>query len=92
MAYEKVTGPLGPDRTDHYLALICATLANVNREKNQRPYKVGDFLTPWDGQAGREAESWEQMLATVQGITSTYDEPRGGEHGHDRIPPGEAGS
>jgi len=36
--------PWGEDRADHRSGIVAATIANVNRGKNQKPFKVRDFM------------------------------------------------
>jgi hypothetical protein len=63
MAYEQISGPLGPERGDIHMAVIAANIANANSGKGQRA-KPQDFLPKWDQQGGRQ--SWEDMLAAVK--------------------------
>jgi len=59
--------PFNEERADYRAASICATLANVNRGKNQRPYKTEDFLLRF-GDRGEEErpkqtrqQQWEML-------------------------------
>ncbi|MCP2339160.1 phage tail assembly protein T [Actinomadura rupiterrae] len=47
-AYERVAGPLGPDRGDYQAAIIAATIANGNRDEKSEPFTPADFLPDWD--------------------------------------------
>ncbi|MEU8264912.1 DUF4035 domain-containing protein [Micromonospora sp. NPDC048999] len=58
-AYERVTGPLGPDRADIHAAIIASTIANANRGKGGRVAKPEDFIPRWD-QRGAAAAAGEQ--------------------------------
>lgn len=51
-------------------AMIAATIANVNRGKNQPPYKVEDFMPKFE----RQSQSPEQMKQ----IAAIYTELNGG--------------
>jgi len=48
MAYERVAGPLGPERADLHAAIVAATVANAMRGKKGRPFKPADFMPQWD--------------------------------------------
>lgn len=84
IAYEAVTGPLGPERADIHAALIAQTVANTNRGKG-RPRKLSDFLLKWD----QPQQTWQDQLALVHQINRTL----GGEdqRGRDSQPPGASG-
>lgn len=43
MAYYQVE-PFGEEREDLRAALICQTMANINRGKNTTPFKLDDFM------------------------------------------------
>lgn len=64
MAFEKITGPLGRRRGDIQAATIAATIANANRGKGSRKFKVSDFLIPY----GEQRKGPEQLLAAIRGI------------------------
>lgn len=67
LAYEQITGPLGPERIDVLASIIAATTANTARGKGQSAKEPKDFLPAWDQHA--EPQGWEQMLATVKTLT-----------------------
>ncbi len=46
-AYERVAGPVGDERFDQLFAMLQATIANVNRGKNQKAYEPSAFLPKW---------------------------------------------
>lgn len=54
MAYERVSGPLGGRRIDLATALICAVLANVNKDSKSKAFEVDDFMPDW---AAEQVES-----------------------------------
>ncbi|MGW2260269.1 phage tail assembly protein T [Streptomyces sp. NPDC001780] len=62
MAYERVTGPIGPERLDALVALLAATVSNTARAKGRKA-EPRDFLPTWD-QGARQ--SWQEMLAAVR--------------------------
>ncbi|WP_327436156.1 hypothetical protein OG279_26315 [Streptomyces sp. NBC_01201] len=68
MAYEQITGPLGPDRLDLLFGILTATVSNGSRGKGQRPKEPKDFIPKWDQGARREPADWQQMLAQVQSM------------------------
>lgn len=78
MAYEKLTGPLGPDRGDVLHGIQTAVIANTVAKRKARPK---DFIPQWD--QTRSAD-WQDMLATARALTSRLggtDTTGGGRHG-----------
>jgi hypothetical protein len=75
MAFEKMSGPLGRRRGDIQAATIAATIANANRGKKGRKFKMTDFLIPY-GESGRKSP--QQMLAAIKSLNrSMGGEERG---------------
>ncbi|MFF7365812.1 hypothetical protein [Streptomyces sp. NPDC008125] len=70
MAYEHVTGPIGPERLDVLFATLTATVSNTARGKGKRAREPQDFLQKWDQGAAREPMDWRQMLAVAHEFTS----------------------
>jgi hypothetical protein len=68
MAYEKISGPLGGLRGDVQTALLAQTMANVNRGKSARPYKLSDFTLEWD----RPPQDDDQMMATAYALNRQF--------------------
>lgn len=67
MVYEQMTGPLGRRRGDIQAATIAAVIANANRGKGGRRFRMQDFLIPY----GRSARmSGEEILAAVRDINT----------------------
>jgi hypothetical protein len=66
MAYEKVTGPLGPERGDLLHAVVMAALVNPWTKK---PAKPKDFLPVWDRGA---KQTPEEMLAMLRAMTAVH--------------------
>ncbi|MGQ5580924.1 phage tail assembly protein T [Streptomyces sp. ECR3.8] len=64
MAYERVTGPLGPERMDALFATLAATVANTARAKGRKA-EPKDFMPKWD-QGDKGFTDWEQMLDAVK--------------------------
>ena len=78
MAYEKVTGPLGPRRADVLHGIHTAVVANTAAPRGRKA-KPGDFIPEWD--QDREPDV-QQMLATVRTVTAALggtDHTTGGE-------------
>ena len=75
MAYEKVTGPLGPERADVLHAVL---LALIHNQWAKKPKKPKDFLPEWD--QGR-AQTPEEMLAMLRAWTAMAG---GATDGNDR--------
>lgn len=68
IAFERITGPLGRRRQDIQAATIAATVANANRGKKGKKFKMEDFLIPY----GEEArKSPEQMLQIIKGLNKS---------------------
>jgi hypothetical protein len=77
MAFEKINGPLGGQRTDYAAALITKAIYDVNTKKRKRR-KLTDFLLKWGSGRRRPrtaAEMSERVLAAF-GFTSDTDEGR----------------
>lgn len=66
MAYERVTGTLGPERNDFLHAITATTIANANRGKGKAPVKVSAFMPKWD----RGRQSWQEQLAIVRQLNA----------------------
>ncbi|MYS74172.1 hypothetical protein GTY88_27685 [Streptomyces sp. SID5926] len=69
MAYERVTGVLGPERSDILHGIQTAVIANASRGKNSRKAEPKDFIPIWD-QGKRGPMSWQDMLAAAKTYTS----------------------
>lgn len=54
--------PFGEVRADVRSAMICKVIADVNRGKGVKPYKVSDFMPRFEP----ESQSEEEMLQMVQ--------------------------
>lgn len=78
MAYERIAGPLGPDRGDYQAGVIAATIANVNRKKNSRKYRPADFIPRWMREA---AKTPEQMRTKLIELTRLFGGTVLGEDG-----------
>ena len=52
--------PRGRERGDIQAALIASVIANVNRGKRQRPFKLKDFLLSWMHKGTRRQTVEEQ--------------------------------
>lgn len=75
MVFENMTGPLGRRRNDIQAATIAATIANANRGKGGRKFKMADFLIPYGEQTRKTPE---QMLRTIRSLNRSMG---GVEHG-----------
>ncbi|MGW2580840.1 phage tail assembly protein T [Streptomyces virginiae] len=90
IAYEQITGPIGPARDDILMAILAATVSNANRGKGRKA-RVLDFLPKWDRTKKRMA--WQDMLTAVKSINRTMggnDLTQGGEHAGPLGTPGQA--
>lgn len=74
--YERLYGPLGPERLDYLFAMLAATIANANRGKGKTAYKPAQFAPrwvdvkrwPWAEQEAQGPMTGEQMLKAIKGI------------------------
>src|SRR5699024_5650184 len=71
MAYEQMTGPLGPERQDILFAQLCAVVANSQRGKKDRKAKPKDFLLDWDRGRG-EPQTWQQQKSIAQSLNAAF--------------------
>lgn len=62
LAYDRVD-PFGESRADLRTALLASIIANVNRGKNQPPFKIEDFLLDFSG--ARKVQDWREMQANL---------------------------
>ena len=82
IAYEQITGPLGPTRYDVLHGIHTAVTANTTAAKGRKA-RPRDFIPEWDH--SRKAD-WQQMLATVRTVNAQMggiDHTNGGETGDD---------
>lgn len=61
--------PMGGEREDLRSGIVAATIANVNRGKDSRPFEPSDFM-PQFGPQKVEEESPEDMMAQMKLITN----------------------
>lgn len=71
MAYEQMTGPLGPARTDILFAQLCAVVANAGRDKKSKKARPKDFLPRWDRGRG-ESQTWQQQKSMAQLLNAAF--------------------
>lgn len=85
IAYERVTGPLGPARADLQAGIVASTVANANRSKGRRAVPA-DFIPTWDR---KPAMDWRQQLATVKTLNRAMRgaDVRKGAPGGDHLEP-----
>lgn len=67
MAYEHISGPLGPRRGDYQAAQVTATLININRGKAQKARSVDEVVLRWDG---REPMSPQEIYDQARKINA----------------------
>lgn len=63
--------PFGEQRADLRAAIVAATIANANRGKNQRAYKVEDFMPRIDADDAREPDN-DALLAKVRNLNAAF--------------------
>jgi len=51
LAFQRLEGPLGPERDDWRAAMIASVVANANRDRKRsaRAYEPRDFIPDWTG-------------------------------------------
>lgn len=64
MAYEQVTGTIGPDRSDIHSGIVASTVANAMKGKKGKKFEPKDFIPQWD----RKEQTWEDQLAVVKRV------------------------
>lgn len=72
MAYENLTGPLGRRRQDIQAATIASVIANANRSKGSKKFKIPDFLIPY----GRRKPDPRSLLESIKEMNKSL----GGEY------------
>jgi hypothetical protein len=60
-AYERLNGPIGELRQDWRFASLEALLANVNRGKGQRAWRIEDFLLKFHNRSAGPMSNREIM-------------------------------
>lgn len=60
MAYSRLE-PWGQDRDDLRMGIVASTIANVNRGKNQKPFKPDDFIPDFEPET--EEQAAERLIA-----------------------------
>lgn len=91
MAYAGLE-PWGESRADLRMGILASLTANINRGKDQEPFKPSDFIPRFDeSEAESEPEDesggvphWQQMLATVE----MWNEALGGKDLRPGVAPG----
>lgn len=68
MAYERIAGPLGPERGDYHAAQIAAAVFNAAKGKRGRAAQIKDLLIKWDVGARRAAQDPRDMLRAIKAI------------------------
>jgi hypothetical protein len=63
--------PVGEDRADLRHAMLCALLANANRDpdKQSSPFKVTDFMFDWWNEKPEQEDDWQSMKMVAKDLT-----------------------
>lgn len=69
MAYEQVTGPLGPERID---ALVAIAVHQITSALGAKPPKPSKLMPRWDRAPRRQ--SWQQILAVLRPLATGSQE------------------
>ena len=86
--------PFGEERADYRAASIAAVIANVNRSKKQKPYKIEDFLLKFGEAEPKKKQTWQEQLAIMKLLAASYSTDPGPavpEPVHDPGPPVDEG-
>ncbi|MFX4294106.1 phage tail assembly protein T [Streptomyces bohaiensis] len=65
IAYEQITGPIGPERGDVLHGVQTAAFVNTQRGKRQKAMQARDFVPRWDRNF---EQSPEDQLALVKAM------------------------
>ncbi len=78
-AYYQVE-PFGEERADLRSAIVATNIANGNRAKGQKPYKIEDFMPKFE----KKSQSREEMIQVAAMMTAALggQDRRGGEDGN----------
>lgn len=63
-------GPLGAARGDWQAALVASTIANANRPRKARAFKVKDFVLRWSEASRRKKQDPREMLAIFRALAA----------------------
>lgn len=76
-AFQRLEGPLGPERDDWRVAMIASVVANANRDGKKHPkaYEPKDFIPDWPAAYGLERrrdplEVAAKVKATLRGLAA----------------------
>lgn len=64
MAYERVSGPIGSDRSDVHAGIVSSTVANAMKGKKGKKFEPKDFIPQWD----KPEQTWQDQLAVVKRV------------------------
>lgn len=64
--------PFGEMRADYRAASICQVLANIHRGKNQKAYKLTDFLLDFDKDVQKSGQSVQEKLNVMTVIARAW--------------------
>jgi hypothetical protein len=64
--------PFGERQADLRAAIVAATIANANRGKNQKAFKVEDFMPRLGDDEEEREPDWESMLERVRGLNAAF--------------------
>lgn len=66
MAYERVAGPVGPERDDLLFGRMTASIVSALRGRKGRPLKPEDFMYDWDPEGSRLAKARREQTPEEQ--------------------------
>ncbi len=72
--------PPAEERLEYMLALVCSTLANVNRGKSSRVFKPEDFLPKWGGVEKMDPAMQYKALECMARMHNATVEAKHGNH------------
>ena len=69
LAWERVNGPIGPERDDYYFARLGMDVVSPHTKRGKKP-KFDDHRIKWDGR--KKKQSPKEMLEEAKRITGVF--------------------
>jgi hypothetical protein len=64
MAFDRIE-PFGEERADLRMAIVACTIANANRGKGQKAFKVDDFMPKFEPRKRQTPQQMSRMLNMI---------------------------
>lgn len=69
--YERLYGPVGPERGDLQAAIVACVIANANRGKSTKTFKPADFMPKFRGDTPG-ARTPDEMRSKLMALTKHF--------------------